>query len=106
MTDAEKISLVKAISDARDDDTISAFLIKAKYAILNRMYAAWSDWPENSEVPDRYAAEQCDLAVRYYNRQGGEGEVSHNENGINRTWESPDDADILRRITPICEVPN
>ena len=33
MTDFEKTALVKATSDATDDDVISAFLLKAKYAI-------------------------------------------------------------------------
>lgn len=105
MTENEKIALIKATSDATDDFVISAFLQKAKSAILNRLYTAWHQWPENADVPPRYDIAQCELAIRYYNRQGGEGEVSHNENGIGRTWDSPDDADILLSITPIVEVP-
>ena len=105
MTDLEKIAYVKAISDETDDTAISAFLNKAKAAILNEMYRAWSEWPENADVPPRYEIAQCELAVRYLNRRGGEGESAHSENGINRTYDSPDDADILRRITPLVEIP-
>lgn len=105
MTDAEKTALIKATSDATDDDVISAFLTKAKYAILNRLYSVWSEWPADAEVPAKYDVAQCELAIRYYNRQGGEGQISHNENGISRSWDSPDDADILRSITPIVEIP-
>ena len=38
---------------------------------------------------------------KYYR---GLGEVSHNENGINRTWANADDSDILRRVTPMARV--
>ena len=105
MTDSEKIALIKATSDATDDAVISAFLLKAKYAILNRLYSAWHEWPEDADLPARYDLLQCELAIRYYNRQGAEGESAHNENGISRTYGSVDDADLLRSITPLCEVP-
>lgn len=105
MTDLEKIAYVKAISDETNETAISAFLTKAKAAILNELYRAWSAWPENADVPPRYEIAQCELAVRYLNRRGGEAEIGHSENGINRTYDSPDDADILRRITPIAEIP-
>ena len=105
MTDLEKIAYVKAISDETDETAISAFLSKAKSAILNEMYRVWSAWPENASVPARYEIAQCELAVRYLYRRGSEAEISHNENGISRAYDSPDDADILRRITPIAEVP-
>ena len=104
MTDAEKIAYVKSISDETDETAISAFLTKAKYAILNEMYRVWSAIPENATIPARYETVQCDLAVRYLYRRGGEGEISHNENGVNRSYDSTDDSDILRRITPIAEV--
>lgn len=106
MTGPEKIAYVKAISDETDETAISAFLNKAESAILNEMYRVWSAWPENASVPARYEIAQCELAVRYLNRRGGEAEIGHSENGINRTYDSPDDADILRRITPIVEVPS
>ena len=105
MTNAKKIAYVKAVSEETDETAISAFLQRAESAILNEMYRAWSEWPEVVEVPERYHMAQCELAVRYLNRIGGEGEVVHKENGIDRTYKSVDDSDILLRITPLVEVP-
>ena len=105
MTDSEKIAFVKAISEETDDSVITAFLTRAKSAILNELYRAWSELPEDADVPDRYHVAQCELAMRYLNRRGGEGEISHSENGIGRGYGSVDDSDILARITPLVEVP-
>lgn len=105
MTESEKIAFVKVLSEETDDTVITAFLMKAKSAILNELYRAWSELPEDADVPDRYHVAQCELAMRYLNRRGGEGEVAHGENGISRTYGSVDDSDILARITPIVEVP-
>jgi hypothetical protein len=37
---------------------------------------------------DNYYANIFDLAVYEYNQSGAEGEISHNENGTNRTYKS------------------
>lgn len=37
-------------------------------------------------------------------RRGGEGEIAHNENGINRSYGTVNDEDILNRITPFVKV--
>ena len=105
MTDNDKIALVKLLSGESDTDTVSAFLAIAADTVLGRIYEAWTDMPSGATVPARYDRLQCTLAARYLARRGAEGEKVHNENGINRTWDSADDADILRRITPKGEVP-
>lgn len=105
MTDAEKITMVKTMTDETSDAVIAAYLSMASEAILNQMYQMWSALPENAVVPDRYEMTQCNLCVRYLARRGAEGEHTHNENGVNRTWETSEDKDILCRITPIAEVP-
>ena len=43
---------------------------------------------------------QVELTVRMVARRGGEGEISHSENGVSRTYGSVDDEDILRTLTP------
>ena len=93
------------LSGESDTDTVSAFIAIAADTIINRIYEAWTDIPSVATVPARYERLQCSLAARYLDRRGAEGQKAHNENGISRTWESPDDADILRRITPKGEVP-
>ena len=105
MTDNEKIALVKTLSGESDTDTVSAFIALAGDTVINRMYEAWTELPEGATVPARYERLQCTLAARYLDRRGAEGEKTHNENGISRTWASPDDADVLARVTPLVEVP-
>ena len=54
-----------------------------------------------TEVPARYETKQVEIAVYLYNKRGAEGQTSHNENGINRTYESADVPEsLMRGITP------
>lgn len=104
MTDNEKINLVQAfIGDNPDatDKIISAYLSVAKSAVLNRMNV---NVTECSQVPAKYDIIQCRLAERYFNRRGAEGEKTHSENGINRTYGSVNDEDLLGEIVPIVRI--
>ena len=99
MTTAEKIAYVQSIVDDPEatDALVGALLTKAKFAVLNRRYPFGV--PEDvTDVPDQYAINQCDLAVRYFLRKGGEGEQIHNENGIHRHYGSVNDEDILMEV--------
>lgn len=101
----EKITTVQALvenDDAATDALISVYLSSAKSAILRRLYPFGI--PENAEVPAIYELSQCELAARYFLRRGAQGEVAHNENGINRTYGSVNDEDILREIMPFAKV--
>ena len=54
-----------------------------------------------TEVPTRYETKQVEIAVYLYNKRGAEGQTSHSENGINRTYESADVPEsLMRGITP------
>lgn len=56
---------------------------------------------ERTEIPARYESTVIEIAVYLLNKQGAEGETVHNENGINRTYESayvPES--MLSTITP------
>jgi hypothetical protein len=46
---------------------------------------------------------QIRLAVVMYNKRGAEGEKSHNENGINRTYESVEE--LLKEVVPLTSLP-
>ena len=99
MTTAEKIAYVQSIVDDPEatDARVGTLLTKAKFAVLNRRYPFGI--PEDvTDVPDQYAINQCDLAVRYFFRKGGEGEQIHNENGIHRHYGSVNDEDILMEV--------
>ena len=51
-------------------------------------------------LPDRYGGVVARIAVELYNKIGAEGQISHSENGINRAWESADDARALLEYIP------
>ncbi len=104
MTINEKIATVKTLvnDSTLTDSFVTTYLTKAEYAIRNRMYPF--DLPkENGQeitfvVPAKYEMLQCELACRYILRRGGEGELSHNENGINRSYGSVNDDDLLMEV--------
>ena len=105
MTDAEKIAYVQALCEGDEEATealVSALLIKAKNAILRRKYLGAP--PDGATLNAVEEDLQCQLAQRYFLRRGAEGEVVHNENGINRTFGSVNDEDLLRDVTTVVKV--
>ena len=103
MTDAEKIALVKAMTDESNDTTISAFLSLAGDVIYHAACPYGN--ADKTAVIEEYSGVQCRAAVYYLNKRGAEGEKSHSENGISRTYENAELPDsLLREITPIAGV--
>ena len=106
MTTSEKVSLVQSLLDDDEEATdavVENYLALAKQKILDRLYP-FGNTLETTDIPARYDRLHCELSVRLYLRRGGEGEESHEENGVNRTWASVDDEDILSRLTPFAVV--
>ena len=106
MTDAEKITMVKALVDndaTATDDLIKVYLRLASNKMLERLYPFDAD-KEESDLPERYETIQCELASRLFLRRGGEGETNHEENGVNRTYATVDDEDLLSKLTPFAKV--
>lgn len=105
MTNEEKITYTKFLcgDDAEATDAlVGNLLTEAKLAILQRRYPF--GLPDDADVEPRYEGIQCKLASRYFYKRGAEGETAHNENGINRTYGSVNDEDLLMEITPIAKV--
>lgn len=104
MTTAEKITTVKLLTgdDAAADALISAYLDDAEAAILRRRYPFGI--PSGAEVEPIYEMLQVKLAARYLLRRGGEGEMRHSENGIDRTYGSVNDEDLLMEVTSFAKV--
>ena len=106
MTQAEKILMVKTLveSDAEaTDEVVSVYLTLALNTMLERLFP-YDSSKAAGNVPERYDTIQCELAARYFLRRGGQGEINHEENGVNRRYASVDDADILQRLTPFAKV--
>lgn len=108
MTDMEKLALCRvmvgqpATAEGWSDDVLNAYLAIAGRKIINRAY------PYNdtvTEVPTRHGYLQCEIAAYLLNKRGAEGETSHSENGISRTYENADvPVSMLRDVIPTCGV--
>lgn len=108
MTDVDKLVLLRTMitepaeSDEWSDEKLLAFLTIAGSKIIRRAYP-YDDTV--TVVPNRYAVLQCEIAAFLLNKRGAEGETSHSENGINRTYENGDVPDtLLNQVVPFCGV--
>lgn len=100
----ELLSNLKLLLPEETNDTLLLFFLAiAKSKILERLYPFDST---KTELPSRYETKAVEIAVYLYNKQGAEGEITHNENGMNRTYESSDvPASLMRGIVPFVGSP-
>ena len=105
MTDAEKLTMLKALvgeNDTAQDTALSVYLSLAQSKILNRAYPYDKT---KTVVPTQYEVLQCEIAAYLWNKRGAEGQISHSENGISRSYENGDVPEsMLSAITPYCGV--
>ena len=100
MTEVEKLSLLRVMvgqpttDENWSDNVLLSYLKIAGEKIIQRAYP-YDDTV--TEVPRRYGVLQCEIAQYLLNKRGAEGEISHNENGVNRTYESADVPESLMR---------
>jgi len=100
MTITDKIMAMAAgiAPDVAEDSVLEFELMAAESMILNKMYPF--GYPEDAVVPSRYERLQIKLAIELYTQRGAEGQASHSENGITRTW--PTVNRLLSQIAPYC----
>ena len=103
MTQTEKLQLLKALVGESDtEEVLLAYLNIAGRKILNRAYPYGTD---ETEIPTRYDFLQCEIAAYMLNKRGAEGQTSHSENGISRSYESADVPEsMLGAVTPMVGV--
>ncbi len=102
MTSQEKKERLAVLisPDTASDDLLDALLFQAEGIVLNRRYPFGI--PEGATVPPQYEHIQLSIAVELFSKMGAEGQTAHNENGINRTYESADvSPSLLKRIVPV-----
>ena len=100
MTDQEKLDLLKAMLGDSTESTIvlSTYLKIAGDKIINKAYPYSNDI---TEVPKRYDILQCEIAAYLINKRGAEGQTSHSENGIVRSYENADiPSSMISIVTP------
>lgn len=103
MTEIEKLSMLRVMVGQPNegdwsDDVLTSYLSIAGRKIINRAYP-YDDTV--TEVPRRYGYLQCDIAAYLLNKRGAEGQTSHSENGVSRSYESADVPDsMLSEVVP------
>lgn len=102
MTIDEKAVMVSTLSGEDDLEVVSAYLYLAGQKILARAYPYDRSV---TKVPPQYEHIQIEGAVYLLNKRGAEGETSHSENGVSRTYENADLPDsLINSIVPMCGV--
>lgn len=107
MNTASKLEQLKTLLGFSKDyeeenELLLTLLTLASGKILERLYPYDK---EKQEIPERYVGKQLEIAVYLYNKRGAEGQISHGENGINRTYESSDVPEsLMRGIAPFVGV--
>lgn len=99
MTFDEKLEMVKALtgmqSDDSDDEKIEAFLKASEKEIIAWRYSYAGNAPQT--VPEEYEMTQVMAVVSGYSQSGAEGQATHSENGISRTFNYPDMLHYIHR---------
>lgn len=103
MTEEEKLITLKVlVGDSDSDEVLSTYLKIAARKILAKAFPYDTTV---AEVPAEHSLLQCEIAAYLLNKRGAEGQISHNENGISRAYESADVPNsMLRAVVPYCGV--
>lgn len=87
-----------------NEDLLNFYLELAAEKIISKCYPYRLEH-ETKSVPEKYHNLQLEIAVYLRGKQGAEGETVHNENGVNRTYESADVPDsMLKTVLPFAAV--
>lgn len=96
MTQLERLKI--KIPENNNDLELEDILESAKAVILSRRFP-FGEQP--TELESRYNDLQIRIAVEMYNKRGVEGQTSHSENGVSRSYSSSSvSEELLREITP------
>ena len=99
MTDEEKLTMVETLLDdggaLPSPEKLEAYLGLAEKEILAWMYHLVGGIPEDVTLPMRYDVTQVYAVVAGYTHAGAEGQKTHNENGVNRTFLYSDMLDYI-----------
>ena len=99
MTQEERITTIRTmIGEDVDDNTLSIYLRHANSKILNHRYPFGT---KRTEIEPQFEEDLLELTIVLFNQRGAEGQKSHNENGVQRTWRTENE--ILEGITPMAD---
>lgn len=92
-------SKLSVMTGETDDAVLLTYLELAGSKVERRYYQFY---PDRTGVPACYQNDQLEIAAYLINKRGAEGETAHNENGINRSYESASVPNsMLKNIIPL-----
>ena len=92
--------LKRMIGNPENEDEVLDFCLDTASEII-------CDIRNSDIVEKKYFNAQIRIAIEIYNKMGAEGQTSHGENGINRTYEAGDISNsVISRVTPIVKTPS
>lgn len=102
MTDSEKLLMLQNITGETDHSVLFTYLSLAKGVVISKAFPFGTG---EEAIPSPYHTVHVEIAAFMLNKRGAEGETSHSENGVSRSYEDGDiPATLLRRITPMAGV--
>jgi len=103
IVEADRTTLKILVNDTTLDNTVlDAYLTQANYKILNRRYPFNTSTEKAAcAMPEEYKPLWYELAATLISKRGAEGESSHNENGVSRSYRS--ETTILADVIPMAE---
>ena len=100
MTREERIHTMQTmLGEEIGEELLQVYLLQAQEKILNHRYPYGNNRPV--EVEPRYEQDLLELAIVLFNKRGAEGQKSHNENGVQRTWRT--EYEILKGIPQMAD---
>lgn len=99
MTLDEKLEMVVTLLGGEvtgsEEERLQAYLSAASKEILAWRYSYAGNAP--SEVPEEYEMTQIMAVIAGFSQSGAEGQATHSENSISRTFNYPDMLHYIRR---------
>ena len=95
-----QLSIMKSLIGAvpESDAVLQFYLDAARDVICNLR--------DSYEVEPQYLNVQIEMAIELFNKRGAEGQIAHNENGIDRTYEKAHISEsLLAKVTPMVRSP-
>lgn len=99
-------AVVDKVRALLEDNSLSQACIEAYWTlagehILRKRYPYHS---EPVEVPQKYRGLQLEICLYLLNKRGAEGELSHSELGVSRSYESASvPSSMLASVKPYCK---
>jgi hypothetical protein len=105
MTDTDKLAELRVLcgltSAQLADNSLTYYLDLAKGVVMRKLYPLVTDDFAALEFPSKYDLLQVQIANELVAKIGSEGENSHNENGVNRSYgDAFVSKGLLKQITP------